>query len=104
MITQKQKRVIYGQLISSFEREVDIPLASLALFLNSKHISYSELGYKKIKPFLNSLEFLSLKTKENKRLQSPKGKNKKKTVIMMKNRKEGIKNEIKQIKPKENKF
>ena len=39
MITQKQKRVIYGQLISSFEKEVDIPLASLALFLNSKHIS-----------------------------------------------------------------
>ena len=66
MITQKQKRVIYGQLISSFEREVDIPLASLALFFNSKHISYSEFGYKKIKPFLNSLEFLSLKTKENK--------------------------------------
>lgn len=66
MITQKQKRVIYGQLISSFEKEVDIPLASLALFFNSKHISYSEFGYKKIKPFLNSLEFLSLKTKENK--------------------------------------
>ena len=66
MLTLKQKKDIYGLLLENFEKGVDIPLASLALYLKSKNINYTEFGYKKMKSLLNDLEFLSLKTRKAK--------------------------------------
>ncbi len=66
MLTLKQKKDIYGLLLENFEKGVDIPLASLALYLKSKNIDYTEFGYKKMKSLLNDLEFLSLKTRKAK--------------------------------------
>ncbi len=66
MLTLKQKKDIYGLLLDNFEKGVDIPLASLALYLKSKNIDYTEFGYKKMKSLLNDLEFLSLKTRKAK--------------------------------------
>ena len=63
MLTLKQKKDIYGLLLENFEKGVDIPLASLALYLKGKNIDYTEFGYKKMKSLLNDLEFLSLKTR-----------------------------------------
>lgn len=64
MLTLKQKKDIYGLLLENFEKGVDIPLASLALYLKGKNIDYTEFGYKKMKSLLNDLEFLSLKTRK----------------------------------------
>ena len=64
MLTLKQKKDIYGLLLQNFEKGVDIPLASLALYLKGKNIDYTEFGYKKMKSLLNDLEFLSLKTRK----------------------------------------
>jgi hypothetical protein len=61
MLTLQQKKGIYGILLQNFEREVDIPLSSVSLYLQSKNIDYAKFGYKKLKSLLNDLEFLSLK-------------------------------------------
>lgn len=61
MLTLKQKKDIFGLISQGFEKEVDIPLATLAIYLKDKNIDYSEFGYKKMKSLLNDLEFLSLK-------------------------------------------
>lgn len=61
MLTLEQKRSIYGILLQNFEREVDIPLSFVSLYLQNKSIDYSKFGYKKLKSLLNDLEFLSLK-------------------------------------------
>lgn len=63
MLTLKQKKDIYGKFLTGFEKEVDIPLATLALFIKNNNIDYEKLGYKKMKSFINDLGFFSLKTK-----------------------------------------
>lgn len=62
MLTLQQKKDIYGLLSQRFQKEVDIPLASVALYLTESKIDYKKSGYKKMKPLLEDLGFLELKT------------------------------------------
>lgn len=64
MLTLQNKEDIYDLLRLGFMEEEKIPLASLALYLNSKKFSYQEYGYKKLKSLLNDLSFLSYDTDE----------------------------------------
>jgi hypothetical protein len=64
MLTLKNKADIYDLLKLGFKEEERIPLATLALYLNSKKFSYQEYGYKKLKSLLNDLSFLSYETDE----------------------------------------
>ncbi len=62
MLNSKQKKDIYGLLSQRFQKEVDIPLASVALYLTECKVDYRKSGYKKMKPLLEDLGFLELKT------------------------------------------
>lgn len=64
MLNEKEKKRIHGLMLEDFTIGVDIPLAKVALYLKDKNINYTEFGFKKIKLFLNGLEFLELKSKK----------------------------------------
>ena len=67
MLTLKQQGDIYDLLCQGFSLEKRIPLATLALYLKEKGISYEELGYKKFRSLLNDLQFLECVTSEDKK-------------------------------------
>lgn len=60
MLTLKEKADIYDLLIKGFDENKKIPLASIALYLNDKKLSYQEYGYKKLRSLLNDLSFLNI--------------------------------------------
>ena len=60
MLTLKDKENIYDLLVLNFPKEKKIPLSKLALYLKDKGFSYEEHGYKKLRPLLEDLNFLSL--------------------------------------------
>lgn len=66
MLTLQDEIDIYDLLKQGFSFNEEIPIASIALYLNSKGISYQEYGYKKLKSLIDDLSFLTTKTdKEN---------------------------------------
>ena len=66
MLTKQDEIDIYDLLKQGFSFNEEIPIASIALYLNSKGISYQEYGYKKLKSLIDDLSFLTTKTdKEN---------------------------------------
>lgn len=58
-MTLQNEAGIYDLLKLGFEENKKIPLATIALYLNSKNFSYQEYGYKKLKSLLEDLSFLS---------------------------------------------
>ncbi len=62
MLTLQNKEDIYDLLKQGFKEEEKIPLATLALYLNSKKFSYQEYGYKKLRSLLGDCSFLSCET------------------------------------------
>lgn len=65
MLTLKDKENIYDLLVLNFPKETEIPLSKLALCLRDKGFSYEEHGYKKLRPLLEDLDFLSLENAEH---------------------------------------
>lgn len=63
MLTLAEKRDIYGLILSNFQKGIDIPLASFALYLNAKKVDYRKFGYSKMKTFITDLDFIKLKSK-----------------------------------------
>lgn len=62
MLTLKEKEDIYDLLRMGFDENKKIPLASIALYLNDKKLSYQEYGYKKLRSLLNDLSFLNIES------------------------------------------
>jgi hypothetical protein len=63
MLNRQDKQNIYGLLTQAFEKNVEVPLAKVALYLKDQGLNYEEFGYKKMKLLLCDLsEFLELRT------------------------------------------
>ncbi len=63
MLSRQTKQDIYGLLCHGFMKNVEYPLAKVALYLKSQGLNYKEFGYTKMKSLLeDSKEFLTLKT------------------------------------------
>lgn len=64
MLTQQEKKNIYSLLVTNFDKGIDIPLASISLYLTGKDIDYKSKGYNKLKSLLADLDFITLKSKD----------------------------------------
>lgn len=59
MLSLQNKADIYDLLKQGFQEEKKIPLATVAMYLNSKKFSYQEYGYKKLISLLSDCSFLT---------------------------------------------
>lgn len=63
MLTDQQKKDIYALLANRFQKDTEIPLASVSLFLHNE-IDYKKLGYPKRMALLSDLPFMERKREE----------------------------------------
>lgn len=86
------KTKLYNELKSSFKEDTFYPIAKISSFLHKQGYSYKQYGYKKMKDFLSSLDFILVKTENgqtsiclNKKIKEEKNNNDIGTIFVPQN-------------------